>query len=105
MLNVVQSLGLTSRGTGADNVRNITASPTTGIDPAELLDVAPFAAGLHHYILNSRGLYELPRKFNVAFDSGGSISALADTNDIGFQAVRVGEGRSVPAGVYFRVLL
>lgn len=105
VLNAIHSLGLTSRGTGADNIRNITASPTTGIDPTELLDVAPFADGLHHYILNSRDLYELPRKFNVAFDSGGSISVLADTNDIGFQAVRIGEGRSVPAGVYFRVLL
>ena len=41
VLNTVQSLGLTSRGTGADNIRNITASPTTGLDPHELLDVAP----------------------------------------------------------------
>jgi ferredoxin-nitrite reductase len=105
VLNTVQSLGLTSRGSGADNVRNITASPTTGIDPVELLDVSSFAEALHHYILNSRDLYELPRKFNVAFDSGGPISVLADTNDIGFQAVRVSEGRSVPAGIYFRVLL
>jgi ferredoxin-nitrite reductase len=105
VLNTLQSLGLTSRGTGADNVRNITASPTTGIDPCELLDVRPIADGLHYYILNSRDLYELPRKFNAAFDSGGAISVLADTNDIGFQAVRIGEGKSVPAGVYFRVLL
>jgi ferredoxin-nitrite reductase len=105
VLNKVQSLGLTSRGTGADNIRNITASPATGIDPSELLDVAPYAEALHYYILNSRDLYELPRKFNVAFDSGGAISVLADTNDIGFQAVRVSEGRSVPAGVYFRVVL
>jgi ferredoxin-nitrite reductase len=105
VLNTIQALGLTSRGTGADNIRNITASPTTGIDPQELLDVAPLADGLHHYILNSRDLYELPRKFNVAFDGGGAISVLADTNDIGFAAVRIGQGRSVPAGVYFRVLL
>jgi ferredoxin-nitrite reductase len=105
VLNKVQSLGLTSRGTGADNVRNITASPATGIDPSELLDVAQYAEALHYYILNSRDLYELPRKFNVAFDSGGTISVLADTNDIAFQAVRVSEGRSVPAGVYFRVVL
>jgi ferredoxin-nitrite reductase len=105
VLNTVQSLGLTSRGTGADNVRNITASPATGLDPNELLDVGPITEGLHHYILNSRDLYELPRKFNVAFDSGGSISVLADTNDIGFQAVRILERRSVPPGIYFRVLL
>jgi len=105
VLNTVQSLGLTSRGTGADNIRNITGSPTSGIDPHELLDIGPIAEALHYYILNSRDLYELPRKFNIAFDNGGSISVLADTNDIGFQAARIGEGRSVPAGVYFRVLL
>lgn len=105
VLIAVQSLGLTSRGSGADNIRNITASPLAGIDPNELIDSAPFARALHHYILNSRELYDLPRKFNVAFDGGGAISTVADTNDIGFVAVRVGEGHGVPAGVYFRVLL
>ncbi len=30
---------------------------------------------------------------------------VSDTNDIGFQAVRVGEGHEVEPGVYFRVLL
>ncbi len=105
VLNKLQSLGLTSRGSGADNIRNITASPIAGIDPTELYDVAPLADALHHYILNSRDMYGLPRKFNVAFDNGGAISVVADTNDIGFIATRVGEGRDVPAGVYFRVLL
>ena len=55
--------------------------------------------------MNSRDMFGLPRKFNIAFDNGGSITAVADTNDIGFVAVRVNEGRSIPAGVYFRVLL
>lgn len=105
VLNKLDALGMTSRGSGADNIRNITASPITGIDPAELYDVAPLVEALHQYILNSRDMYELPRKFNVAFDNGGAISVVADTNDIGFIATRVEEGRSVPAGVYFRVLL
>jgi ferredoxin-nitrite reductase len=105
VLNRVQSLGMTSRGSGADNIRNITASPTTGLDPQELLDVAPLAEALQAYISNSPDMYELPRKFNVAFDNGGAISVVADTNDIGFVAVEVGEGHSVPAGIYFRVLL
>lgn len=105
VLHAVQALGLTSLGSGADNIRNITITPTSGLDHVELYDVAPLAEALHHYILNSRHLYNLPRKFNVAFDSGGSIGVLADTNDIGFQAVRIGAGKSVPAGVYFRVLL
>ncbi len=105
VLNKVQSLGMSSRGSGADNVRNITASPLAGIDPAELYDVSPLAEALNIYIANSRDMYGLPRKFNVAFDGGGSVSVVADTNDIGFIAVEVGDGQDVPAGVYFRILL
>src|SRR5258708_2285066 len=88
VLTRIQELGLTSRGAGCDNIRNVTASPNSGFDPGELLDVRPFAKGLHHYILNHRDLYGLPRKFNLAFDNGGSISVPADTNDIGFIARR-----------------
>jgi ferredoxin-nitrite reductase len=109
VLTRIQTLGMSSRGAGADNIRNITASPITGIDPDELLDVAPLAEALNTYILNSRDMYGLPRKFNVAFDNGGSISVVADTNDIGFLAVRVQDGhadsQAVPAGIYFRVVL
>lgn len=113
VLTRVQELGLVSRGSGADNVRNITASPNSGFDPDEVLDVRPFAKGLHHYILNHRDLSGLPRKFNVAFDNGGSISVAADTNDIGFIACRVTEkslaaspgAAAVAPGVYFRVQL
>jgi ferredoxin-nitrite reductase len=105
VLSKIQDLGMTSRGSGADNIRNITASPITGIDPEELYDVAPLADALNRYILNSRDMYGLPRKFNVAFDNGGAISVVADTNDIGFIAVEVNEGHGIPAGIYFRVLL
>ncbi|WP_221030900.1 NirA family protein [Actomonas aquatica] len=106
VLTRIQDLGLTSKGSGADNIRNITATPTAGFDRDELLDVRPFAKAMHHYILNHRDLYGLPRKFNIAFDGGGTISAAADTNDIGFFAVRVGEGHEgIEPGVYFRVQL
>ncbi|MES2694521.1 MAG: NirA family protein [Verrucomicrobiota bacterium] len=116
VLTRVQELGLTSRGAGADNIRNITASPDSGFAPDELLDARPYAKALHHYILNHRDLYGLPRKFNVAFDNGGSMSVAADTNDIGFFAVRVSQASlaksqtpdaKLPSepGIYFRVQL
>ena len=105
VLIALAGLGLTSRGAGADNIRNITAHPTTGIDPQELIDVRPLCLEMHHYILNHRELYGLPRKFNIAFDGGGSVSSVQDTNDIGFAAVRVGEGKGAPPGVYFRLQL
>ncbi len=101
----LQELGMTSKGSGVDNIRNVTATPTAGLDPAELIDSQPYATALHYYILNNRDMYDIPRKFNVGFDGGGAISVVADTNDIGFVAVTVPEGKSVPPGVYFRVQL
>ena len=53
---------------------------------------APIVPRNAHYICHHREMYGLPRKFNIAFDGGGTISALAETNDIGFMAVRVGDG-------------
>jgi ferredoxin-nitrite reductase len=118
VLTRVQELGLTSRGAGCDNIRNVTASPDSGFAPDELLDARPYAKALHHYILNHRDLYGLPRKFNVAFDNGGSMSVAADTNDIGFIAVNVTQTSleklkaqnpepttAIAPGVYFRVQL
>ncbi|QEL20362.1 NirA family protein [Limnoglobus roseus] len=101
----LQDLGILICGSGADNIRNVTGSATAGIDPQELTDTRPLARAMHYHILHHREMYGLPRKFNIAFDGGGAISALEDTNDIGFTAVRVGEGKSVPAGVYFRLQL
>ena len=101
----VQGLGLTSRGAGADNIRNVTGDATAGIGPHELIDTRPHARDWHFHILNQRTLYGLPRKFNVAFDGGGAISTLEDTNDIGFQAVEVEDGASVAPGVWFKLVV
>lgn len=125
-LRRIQSVGLTSRGAGADNIRNITANPTAGIDPYELIDVTPFVNQTAQYIINHREFYDLPRKFNIAFDGGGLIGSVEDTNDIGLKAVLVGapisgsansiatDGKAdqeigapnaLQPGVYFRVSL
>ncbi|MGI8524963.1 MAG: NirA family protein [Pseudolabrys sp.] len=103
MLEAIQDLGLCSRGSGADNIRNVTGTPTAGIDPQELIDTRPYARDWHFHILNDRSLYGIPRKFNVGFDGAGRVPVLEDTNDIGFQAVDIPDGHDVPAGVYFAV--
>jgi ferredoxin-nitrite reductase len=99
LLLAIQELGLTSRGSGADNIRNITGSATAGIDPQELFDTRGLCRDMHHYILNHREMYGLPRKFNISFDGGGKVPTLEDTNDIGFVAVRAG------GEVHFRLQL
>jgi ferredoxin-nitrite reductase len=101
----IQDIGLCSRGSGADNIRNVTGTPTAGIDPQELVDTRPYAREWHFHILNDRTLYGIPRKFNVGFDGGGVIPVLEDTNDIGFSAVTVNDGFGVEPGVWFRLAI
>src|SRR5579862_5428185 len=105
LIEGIQDIGLCSRGSGADNIRNVTGTPTAGIDPQELLDTRPYAREWHFHILNDRTLYGIPRKFNVGFDGGGIIPVLEDTNDIGFTAAAVKDGFGVEPGVWFRLLL
>ena len=103
LIEGIGDLGLCSRGSGADNIRNVTGTPTAGIDPQELLDTRPYAREWHFHILNDRSLYGLPRKFNVGFDGAGRIAVLEDTNDIAFSAVDVKDGFGVEPGVWFRL--
>lgn len=103
LIEGIQDLGLCSRGSGADNIRNVTGTPTAGIDPQEIIDTRPYAREWHYHILNDRSLYGLPRKFNVAFDGAGRIAVLEETNDIAFTAVEVKDGFGVESGVWFRL--
>ena len=99
VLRRIQSVGLHTRGAGADNIRNLTIHPTSGFDPHELIDVQPYCQEMAQIILNDRAFYDLPRKFNIAYDGGGLIGSVEDTNDIGVKAVKVGEE------VFFRIAL
>lgn len=105
-LRRIQTVGLHTRGAGADNIRNLTANPTAGVDPFELIDTMPLCQQLGQIIINDRSFYDLPRKFNIAFDGGGLIGTVEDTNDIGLKAVQVDEEQlGIKPGVYFRVAL
>ena len=99
LLRRIEAVGLHARGSGADNIRNLTISPTAGIDPYEIIDTSPYITDLGQVILNDREFYDLPRKFNISFSGGGLISTAEDTNDIGMRAFRMGEE------VFFQILL
>ena len=103
LIEGIQDIGLCSRGSGADNIRNVTGTPTAGIDPQELIDTRAYAREWHYHILNDRSLTGLPRKFNVGFDGAGKIAVLEDTNDIAFSAIEVKDGFGVEPGVWFRL--
>jgi ferredoxin-nitrite reductase len=105
VLSGLLELGIFNQGSGGDGVRNVGSSPTAGFDRRELIDTLPLAKKAQHRILNDRTLQALPRKFTLAFDGGGAVSALAEACDLGFRAITVPPGEAVAAGVYFRLLL
>jgi ferredoxin-nitrite reductase len=106
VLRRIQGCGLHSRGAGADNIRNITMNPCAGYDPCELVDVRPFVNELATRIIASKEFYDLPRKFNIAFDGGGLVSSVEDTNDIGASAVEIADNNEgLTPGVWFRIAL
>ncbi len=83
-----KEVGLTSIQSGMDNVRNLTGSPTAGIDPDELVDTRQMNQKVQDMITNSgEGNYSfsnLPRKFNIAIEGGRDNSIHAELNDLAF---------------------
>ena len=78
----LQELGLASRRVEIDPIRNIMASPTAGIDRAQLLDTRPLVQAWDNYLQTHPELSELSPKFSVGFDGGELVSIRALRNDI-----------------------
>ncbi len=88
----LERVGLTSRQSGHDNIRNITCHPFSGIDPAELIDTRPLAREIQDLIVGSREFSDLPRKFNVALSGRAEAPGHLWTQDLSFIAVQTAEG-------------
>lgn len=75
---------ITLREACGNTVRNVTASPSAGIDPNEPFDVSPFAYATFSYFLRNPICQEMGRKFKIAFSSSDADSAFSYIHDLGF---------------------
>jgi sulfite reductase (ferredoxin) len=75
---------VTMREACGNTVRNVTASPTAGIDPLEPFDVSPYAHGTFEYLLRNPVNQDMPRKFKIAFSSSDEDTAYSFAHDLGF---------------------
>lgn len=75
---------ITLREACGNTVRNVTASPTAGIDPKEPFDVSPYAETFFSYFLRNPICQELGRKIKVAFSSSDDDDAYTFIHDLGF---------------------
>ncbi len=97
----LQELGLASRHVEVDPIRNIMASPTAGIDRAQLLDTRPLVTAWDDYLQTHPALSELSAKFSVGFDGGELVSIRDRLNDI----LLVAEKLPVDSTTVFRLHL
>ncbi|WP_158826828.1 HEPN domain-containing protein [Mucilaginibacter lacusdianchii] len=74
---------ITLREACGNTVRNVTSSPTSGIDPKEPFDVSPYAHATFEYFLRNPICQEMGRKFKIAFSSSEEDTAFSYIHDIG----------------------
>ena len=93
MMRKLAAVGLTTREACGNTVRNVTASPSAGVDPKEAFDVTPYAHAFAYHLLRNPINQNLPRKFKVAFDGGGVMTAIPLIHEIGLIAKTRGKER------------
>ena len=77
---------VTLREACGNTVRNVTASPTAGIDVNEPFDVSPYAHATFEFLLRNPICQEMGRKFKISFSATEEDSALSYIHDLGFIA-------------------
>lgn len=95
----LEAVGLSSKQTGHDNIRNVFAHPFSGLVADELIDTRQLCHDVTELFVNSRVYSDLPRKMNICLNGMESHSAHFWTQDISFLATKV-DGE-----VAFQVLL
>ncbi len=84
-------IGLTAREACGNTVRNVTGSPTAGIQKGEAFDVSPYAQATFEYFLRNAICQEMGRKIKPAFSGTDNDTAYTYFSDFGFIA-RIKDG-------------
>ncbi|MBX3414245.1 MAG: Rieske 2Fe-2S domain-containing protein [Pirellulales bacterium] len=87
------TVGLSSKQTGHDNIRNVFAHPFSGLMADELIDTRELCHEITNLFLDSREYADLPRKMNICLNGTPHHSAHFWTQDISYLATRAADGR------------
>jgi ferredoxin-nitrite reductase len=96
----LERVGLTSKQTGHDNIRNVFGHPFSGVMADEIIDTNPLAHAIDELFIGCREFSDLPRKLNICLNGSPHHSAHFWTQDISFLAMRNEAGEPM-----FQVLL
>ncbi len=82
-LRFLAGVGLSTRETSGNIVRNVTVCPLAGVCPHEEFDVTPYADLVGDYFLRNPLSQRLPRKFKMALSGCAHDCAYAAVHDLG----------------------
>lgn len=97
MLDAVKA-DIFTKGGGGDNPRNVMASPLSGVQAGEAMDVMPYADAVANYLLSICRDIKMPRKLKIAFCNGVDDRCHSAFRDMGFLAQGDGTFRLRIAG-------
>ncbi len=97
MLDAVKA-DIFTKGGGGDNPRNVMASPLSGVQVGEVMDVMPYADAVANYLLSICREFKMPRKLKIAFCNGVDDRCHSAFRDMGFLAQSDGTFRLRIAG-------
>ena len=85
ILRRLEGVGITTRQSGMDNVRNFIGCPLAGLDAGEMIDTTALIDELQQVLLEAGKTFSnLPRKFNVSIAGCREDCGHAQTQDLGF---------------------
>ncbi len=88
IMRKLAAVGLTTREACGNTVRNVTASPHTGVCPDEAFDVTPYVLSAFRLFIRNPICENLPRKFKIAFSDCPKDAGLTPIHDIGLMAMK-----------------
>ncbi|HEX6512918.1 MAG TPA: ferredoxin--nitrite reductase [Chloroflexota bacterium] len=104
MISRLREVGLDTRQTGMDNIRNVMGCPLAGLSSQELFDASPIVREFTARLVGNRELTNLPRKFNVAISACPDNCLHLESQDVALTpAEKWGEDGSFAKG--FNVLV
>jgi sulfite reductase (ferredoxin) len=86
LMRRLAAVGITTREACGNTIRNVTASPYAGVDPAEPFDVRPYAYQTTRHFLRNPICQNMGRKFKIAFEGSPKDYARLMIHDIGVLA-------------------
>ncbi|HEY8803890.1 MAG TPA: sulfurtransferase TusA family protein [Clostridium sp.] len=87
--NIMKELievGIITKGTGGNTVRNVECSPLSGVSINDVFDVTTYVREVTNYLLKDPSTMNLPRKYKIGFSNSPEDTANATISDLGFIA-------------------